>query len=140
VWGLYIALHRFFSGLIRISPSASEVLSASIAKAFLWGCHILVVVVLWVFFRAQNLTSALDYLSVMFSMPSGFSDQVFFVLIGSALLLFLHAVEATADHIISLMRFRRFNSPFVWGFLGGVCLWLILLPSYTQNPFIYFRF
>ena len=140
LWGLYIALHRFFSGLIRISPSASEVLSASIAKAFLWGCHILVVVVLWVFFRAQNLTSALDYLSVMFSMPSGFSDQVFFVLIGSAMLMFLHAVEATADHIISLMRFRRFNSPFVWGFLGGVCLWLILLPPYTQNPFIYFRF
>ena len=140
LWGLYIALHRFFSGLIRISPSASEVLSASIAKAFLWGCHILVVVVLWVFFRAENLTSALDYLSVMFSMPSGFSDQVFFVLIGSALLMFLHAVEATADHITSLMRFRRFNSPFVWGFLGGVCLWLILLPSYTQNPFIYFRF
>jgi len=77
---------------------------------------------------------------VMFSMPSGFSDQVFFVLIGSAMLMFLHAVEATADHIISLMRFRRFNSPFVWGFLGGVCLWLILLPPYTQNPFIYFRF
>ncbi len=140
LWGLYIALHRFFGRLIRSSPNASAVFSASVAKAFLWGCHILVVVVLWVFFRAENLTGALEYLSVMFSVPNSFSDQVFFVFIGSALLMVLHGVEATAAQITSLMRLRRFNSPFVWGFLGGLCLWLILLPSYTQNPFIYFRF
>ena len=140
LWGFYIALHRFISGLIRNSPNVLRVLSMPPSRLLLWAAHLLVVVVLWVFFRADNLTSALDYLNMMFSIPSDFSDQVLLVLAGSALLMILHAAEATSDRMASLISLRRYNNSFVWGLLGGICLWLVLLPSYTQNPFIYFRF
>lgn len=140
LWGIYIGGHRLIASRIEYSPGALRILDSAIVKAVLWGGHITVIVCLWVFFRAQNAGAALDYLGVMFSAPARLSDHAFLVFVGCAALMAVHFLEARGLNPVSPYAIRKWNRPLVWGFLGGICLWLVMLPSYTQNPFIYFRF
>ncbi len=140
LWGSYIGLHRLAVVYLPALPSAERLLKSITSKIILWGFHIAIIVCLWVFFRAENSTAAMDYLSVMFSVPADFSDHAVLVFCGCAALMGLHYVEARGMRLASRFAVRRWNRPLLWGFLGGICLWLVVLPSYTQNPFIYFRF
>jgi alginate O-acetyltransferase complex protein AlgI len=140
LWGLYIGLHRAAVFCISGSPRMSRALDTVIVRALLYAAHISIVVCLWVCFRAESMDAAYRYLAVMFSVPERFTPDAAAVLAGCAGLLLLHRVEALRLTSHSIHALRRWNVPFVWGLFGGICLWLVVLPSYTQNPFIYFRF
>ena len=132
-WGLYIGAHRFAAA--RVSQPTGRAI-----HVLAYAGHLFVIVCLWVLFRAENLGVALAYLDVMFSAPAVPGPDAVPVLAGCAALLGLHWAEARGVAACARFRARRWNTPLVWGFLAGVCLWLVILPSYTQNPFIYFRF
>jgi alginate O-acetyltransferase complex protein AlgI len=140
LWGAYIGMHRIATAHIGRVPALERLVNNTFARVLLWAIHLLVIVCLWVFFRAENSTIALEYLAVMFSMPDRFSDQAALVLFGCVALMGLHYLEARGLRLASRFSARSWNRPLVWGFLTGICLWLVLLPSYTENPFIYFRF
>ena len=132
-WGLYIALHRTVAGITALRAIPGWVM---------WPAHMLVIVVLWVFFRASDLDKARSYFAAMFSFDNlGIPERWAWTLLGCALLMALHVGEARfLQNRKVLWRMKRCNGPFVYGLFFGLCLWLVMLPSYDVNPFIYFRF
>lgn len=140
LWGAYIALHRLAIALIERQAWTTTSLARWPLQAITYVGHLFVVVCLWVFFRAENFTVAKAYFAVMFSAPQMPAAGDALVFAGAAALLLLHRLEAWRPIAATGIRARRWNNPLAWGFLAGMCLWLVLLPSYTQNPFIYFRF
>jgi alginate O-acetyltransferase complex protein AlgI len=140
LWGIYIGCHRILLAGVGRLPFLEQIVANTFVKVFLWGGHLIIIVCLWVFFRASNSAQAWDYLRIMFSGPLDFSQDAMLVLLGCIGLIGLHYLEARGIRVASVFSFRRWNRPIVWGFLTGFCLWLVVLPSYTENPFIYFRF
>ncbi|MGR9090052.1 MAG: MBOAT family O-acyltransferase [Gammaproteobacteria bacterium] len=140
LWGAYIALHRLVVALMDRRGWSAALLARWPVRASAYAGHLMVVVCLWVFFRAENFTVAKAYFAVMFSVPHASGVEAGSALAGAAALLLLHRLEAWRPCAVTGLCGRRLNHPIAWGFLAGVCLWLVLLPSYTQNPFIYFRF
>lgn len=140
LWGTYIAVHRLAVALIGRHAALAALLAQWPARVCTYTGHLMIIVCFWVFFRAENFAVARAYFAVMFSAPQAPGAGAGSVLAGAAALLLLHRLEAWRPCAVTGMRGRRWNNPLAWGFFAGVCLWLVLLPSYTQNPFIYFRF
>lgn len=140
LWGVYIALHRLALTLIDRHACPATLLTRWPVRVAAYVGHLFIVVCLWVFFRAENFAVAKAYFAVMFSAPHAPGTGSGLVFAGAVALLLLHRLEAWRPSAATGIRARRWNNPLTWGFLAGVCLWLVLLPSYTQNPFIYFRF
>lgn len=134
-WGAYIALTRVvdFSAMATRYPATTPLV---------WLGHMFVIVVLWVFFRADDLNAAVSYLRAMFS-PAEFAPEAGagLCVLGCLALMGLHVLEAKLLQTkANIYYLRRINRPFIYGVLFGLCLWLVMLPSYEVNPFIYFRF
>ncbi|MBZ0217706.1 MAG: hypothetical protein K8F25_14200 [Fimbriimonadaceae bacterium] len=129
-WGLYIFVARLMAApLARLGPA-------------FWPLHMGIVLVLWVFFRSPDLTFALNYIGTMFGLRGGMTEThvVLMVLVGCALLMVLHVLEWRLLQPRSLLLLRRVDNPLMWGVMLGLSFWLVMLPRYAVNPFIYFRF
>ena len=135
VWGLFhglllIAERTRFGTLVAALPYPLQRLYCLVA-----------VVIGWVFFRANNLTQAFDYVGTLFSPFSGsltlntFSPVSLFVLI-VGLLIALFARCAASD-------FSDTKTTPKWLAAGNLALFvlsLMILYTNTRNPFIYFNF
>lgn len=133
-WGLYIALWRVGGRFaMRLGPGQ-------------WLAHMVVVVTLWVFFRAPGIGDAFDYLGGMFGAPAGsylLAGDAYGMMLGVAgvvLLMASQLLEARITDAQGLIRIRRIEGPVVWGVLAGLSLWWVVIPKFSGNPFIYFRF
>jgi alginate O-acetyltransferase complex protein AlgI len=131
LWGFYILIWRL------IGP-----LAAKIPLALKWSVHILIVMVLWVFFRAPDIGFALRYIGSMFSFDLAAQPTrvIFFGVFGCAGLMVLHWLESLTQQASALLVLRRMYHPIVVGIMVGFCALLLLFPKYEINPFIYFRF
>lgn len=133
LWGVYLLVGRLVP--LRRLP-----------VILCWPLHMLVVVVLWVFFRSPSLGFALDYLSTMVSFHDGpprpvdDAAPVALVMLGIAALFILHWAESLLQSRRALYTLRRIDGPLVYGLFGGLAVLLVLIPTYNVNPFIYFRF
>lgn len=130
LWGTYIAV-------ARLSP-----VPLSNFGVAAWPLHMGIVLVLWVFFRSPDMAVAVNYVGIMFAQGAvgAVTSIGLMAVIGCALLMVLHVLE---NHLLapsSLALLRRFDGPLVWGLSVGLSFWLVLLPRYSANPFIYFRF
>lgn len=142
LWGLY---HGFFLVIERIG--FKKVL-AKIPKVFGHIYTLLVVLVGWVLFRADNLTLAWQYICSMFRFTNWGWTQAASQLDGYTLILMLVAIIACLPIIPTL---RKIMSSKVGGdeavsVYGGVfaigllILSIFCLTGSDYNPFIYFRF
>jgi alginate O-acetyltransferase complex protein AlgI len=131
LWGLYILLFRFSSPFISRAPLIVR-----------WMMHIAIVMVLWVFFRAPDLSFALQYIGRMFSFSflHSLDRQLLFGVIGCAGLMALHWLESFTQRRQAVVMLRRMYHPVVAGLMAGLCIFLMMFPNYDINPFIYFRF
>jgi alginate O-acetyltransferase complex protein AlgI len=131
LWGAYVVLIRPFAGNIKKF------------QYFFWFPHITIVIVLWVFFRAPDLQYATDYISTMFVWQKA-TDVPYAItvwtVVGCIGLMALHFAEFQFVQRANIMFLRRINTPVIWGLCCGIGLFLVLRPSYGENPFIYFRF
>lgn len=138
LWGLFWGVYL---GLWRSARPALEGLGV-----WRWFPHIVIVLLLWVFFRAASVQDAFAFVGGMFGLPQGeyaltsTFPGMFFIGAGVVLLMLSHFVEARTNDFRWVARLRRWNGPFVWGVLTGLALWLVILPKPLTNPFIYFRF
>ncbi len=134
-WALLTAIWRLFGDTLKkLGPLE-------------WALTLFLVMLLWVFFRAPDMTTAWLYLGTMFgtggygnaAVPNdGFGGLL--VLAGCAALLGLQCVERhffTREHTRLMLRL---DGPFLRAFLIGIAITLVLLPKSGGNPFIYFRF
>ncbi|SFS85879.1 alginate O-acetyltransferase complex protein AlgI [Succinivibrio dextrinosolvens] len=137
VWGLYnglfLVLERLFLG--NILDRLPKVLSHSYA--------VLVVLIGWVFFRADSLSQAIEYLKVMFFISNTGNESI---CIGES----LNYLALILGVIIVFLNLKGFCSSDSkehavpkTGFIVNTGLFLLSIISLyfcAQNPFIYFNF
>lgn len=143
IWGLF---HGIFLVLER--KWLGKVLEQNKFKLFNHIYTLLVVMIGWVFFRADNLNYALGYLKQMF-MPS-FTESTYplaqFLNIEGAITLVIGTLLCgVAQGSIKKFKSALYNESRVYVseiiILSCLMFWCILyLASGTYNPFIYFRF
>ena len=150
IWGVY---HGIFLVLERV-PAVRRLLDrlpAPVQHAYV----LLVVLVGWVFFRADTFAHALAYLEAMvdFSRPPLFNSQLFLALNNEFSLTLAAAVIGSTPVFMLLQRWRA-GRPIVpapamrWlaataqvGSLGFVLVYSIAaVLGGAHNPFLYFRF
>lgn len=138
--GLALCVHKVFMNLRKgkKSTAVGGILSAVLTYVFVCIC--------WVFFRAQNLTVALDVLHRMFIWESGISHIFSWAIFAIAVMVI--------SHLVAFVRSKRYGERTVHGFypifdlskfwplvLFFTLLLLTLGLCYTNaNPFIYFQF
>ncbi len=138
IWGL---LHGSLLGLERSMGRRS--LYFTLRRPFRIGFTFLLVVLAWVFFRAETLSGALTYLSCMFGLSTipdtsmlvrGIVYQPYYLLVMSIAAIVVWAAPQSWDWT------RRLT--FTKAGLIGLCmiLSLLLLTLQSYNPFIYFNF
>ena len=150
IWGVY---HGFFLVLERV-PAVRRLLDrlpAPLQHAYV----LLVVLVGWVFFRADTFAHALAYLQAMvdFSREPLFNSQLFLALnnefsltlgaavIGSAPLFALLRRWRAGRPIVPAPAMRRLAATARVGSLGFVLVYSIAaVLGGAHNPFLYFRF
>ncbi len=141
VWGLF---HGVFIVLERL-----EIISLPSKLHFLKRIYaLLVVIVGWVFFRAENLEYAIIYISKMFSFSTGSNNYTY-------LFLNSYTLTAIAFGVAFTMPLKKFLSqkindvvknPIILNRIKHTTLSFVFILSImelaqtTYNPFIYFRF
>ncbi len=142
VWGLYngvfLIVERLFLG---------KLLKRNNYKLINHIYVILVIIVGWVFFRANDLYHAIDLLKIMFI---GNSSDIYalseFLNVKIVILLlfglvFCGPIQNYIPRLKTMLYYEQ--KAFVWEYVVQIQLMLIcimLLASSTYNPFIYFRF
>ncbi len=154
VWGLY---HGFFLMLERFGFSR---IVASAPRALRHAYLLLVVMVGWVFFRAENLTQAMDFLGSLFGLAPSSPDVALAILLDSQAVAALIAGSVLAVPVLPwlLTRLRtqcaeenvaavpdRLDTRSVHVLpiplmVAGLVLSVAYLAGSTLNPFLYFRF
>jgi alginate O-acetyltransferase complex protein AlgI len=144
--GVFIVIERFCRKHVKIKLPIPQFITSSLK----WIYCSFVVVIGWVFFRASNLTYALNYIKIMFGLVKpydvGFSvwhyltPMVIIVLI-VACFACLPASKKLKEKLISL---KKAETPVI--ILQHIYIGILLVVSImfvatsTYNPFIYFRF
>ena len=137
IWGLYnglfLVLERLFLG--NILEKLPKILSHTYA--------ILVVLVGWVFFRADNLSQAIDYLNVMFCFKN-FGNEI--ICVGQS----INYIALITGLVLIFLKLKAFDSSNSkehkvnkYAFLVNTVLFLCSVMTLffcAQNPFIYFNF
>jgi D-alanyl-lipoteichoic acid acyltransferase DltB (MBOAT superfamily) len=137
LWGGAIALWRVTGPVWQRLPAAAG-----------WLATLLVVLLLWVPFRAPSIGAAGDYLATMLGWSAAgpvsylAADDMgtALIVLGAAALLALHRAEQHAAGPRLLRLLRRWDGPFLRGVTIALIGWLLILPKTNPNPFIYFRF
>ena len=139
IWGLF---HGTFLVLERIFP-IEKILHFRLLKSIY---TLLVVIVAWVFFRAENLTAALDYLKRMF-VP--YKTDVHSAYLSNEFMMVAALGLVSCGFLTLIFDKLPVKTEYKFGFLRLVNpAWcaviayfsVLLLASNTYNPFIYFRF
>jgi alginate O-acetyltransferase complex protein AlgI len=147
IWG---AIHGFFLMLERWGPTARLLEAAPQLAQRLYA--MLVVMIAWVFFRAESLPEALQYLAVLAGLGDASSVSLsvraqfgsLWPLLAAGVLLSAPAYPLALERCRPL--WRRLESAALGGVLRGaylagalvVCASVMAVDQY--NPFIYFRF
>lgn len=148
-WGLF---HGFFLVVEKITGLNKT----DKYKLPRWVITMFIVVVAWVFFRAESISGAILYLKAMFGLngstfavisPKIYFDSVFFwvviltALIGSTPLVkkyFLSNIDAFKENKVGVGFFKETVQNIYLIIL--MILIYIMLANSTYNPFIYFQF
>lgn len=137
IWGLYnglfLILERLFLGDLL----------ARVPKLITHLYAILVVLIGWVFFRADSLSQAFEYLSVMFGLSNLDKESICQAQL-------LNYIALVVGCIIVFLKLKTFNSSNTQEavthnyayFVNFVLIFVSVLVLYfgAQNPFIYFNF
>lgn len=136
IWGMW---HGLFICLERAwLEKKLSVLPSCIQHAYL----LLVILLGWVFFKAENLPFALEYFSALFNFTScsfSFTEEVFplLMLIAGIFICFLPQkyVIVPTSHNPAAFKLHHLIFQFILS-----CFAVLLLLSSSRNPFIYFNF
>lgn len=137
IWGLYnglfLILERLFLG---------DLLS-KVPKLITHLYAVFVVLIGWVFFRAESLSQAVDYLSVMFGLTNLGKESICQAQI-------LNYIALIAGCVIVFLKLKAFNSSNAKEavthsnayLVNFILIFVSVLELYfgAQNPFIYFNF
>jgi alginate O-acetyltransferase complex protein AlgI len=138
VWG---AIHGFMLGLERWG--GKKAFYANLPRQVRVGITFVVILITWVFFRADGLAHAFDYLAAMF----GIADPAPFAALLKSEIYQLHHIlgmAICAIAVIQPVQSYEFGQTITWPKFAvsfAVFVWGVVM-MYTQafNPFLYFQF
>lgn len=136
-YGIFLVVERLFLG---------KLLEKNKLKFFNWAYTMFVVVILWVFFRADNVSVAFMYLGKMFSLSKGTFSIAENMDLWKWISLFLGVLFCGPVQMLCKKFYSKIKSKkwFFWtDFATQIVLLLIcvmMLSASTFNPFIYFQF
>ena len=143
VWGLLHGLFLLLERGVRRLADTRSLGPAGVIKPLGWCMTLIAVVTAWVFFRADDLGSAVAMVTTMFSVSSfaladlanidfeaWWSAAIFAALLGQQLI--------TRDRPLQAML-KQLPWPLLGGMLGAM-LFLISTTTGQSNAFIYFQF
>ena len=143
VWGLW---HGFFLIIERILITSKFSL-INIPYIIKWLYTMIVVVIGWIIFRAENITYAFDYIKIMFIFKDiELANNIFLFILKDSIILMIFSLMAMFP-VSSYLN--KINNKVIFNVLQiiKVILYIVLLimsivcivPT-TYNPFLYFNF
>jgi alginate O-acetyltransferase complex protein AlgI len=140
VWGLY---HGLFLLMERVSIISLPKKFDLLKRLYL----LMVVMVGWVFFRAENLTYAITFIAKMFNFSGGenntpliYMNLYSYFIIGIGLLFATPIRKVIENKIRRVVNERVFKTLSYSFYLTLFVITVAELAQATYNPFIYFRF
>ncbi len=138
IWGLF---HGFF---LLVERLGFDKVLTKVYKPIAHIYTLLIVLISWVFFRAETLPQAFDYIKRMFMYTTSKADFLSYYLTTEVSIAFVLAILAS----FPIYQFVINNTPKNLLFSIGKVLFLLLIfvisimyiAVDTYNPFIYFRF
>ena len=140
VWGLYFGFILYFEKFF---------LRKLLHKLPKYICHLytmIIVTIGWVFFDANNLSSAIEYIKVMFGFGHVTVDKLGAYLISTNIILIILSIVLATDilkkSIENIMKFFKKKDLVLIVFIEFIIFIVSIayLVSETYNPFLYFRF
>jgi D-alanyl-lipoteichoic acid acyltransferase DltB (MBOAT superfamily) len=148
IWGALNAVYFLPLLLTKNNRNNMEIVALNRSlppfKEFLKiGLTFLLTLIAWVFFRAEDLTHAIQYLNGMFS-ASLFTIPSFKASISLVLLItFFILIEwfgRRNDYAIQLLKIHFLPRTFRWGFYGFIIFLIGMFMYADKTSFIYFQF
>lgn len=146
IWGIY------FGVFITLEKTFLEKVLYKIPRVFRHIYLLLIVVIGWVFFRAENITQAFEFLKVMFGVSSKtlgssactvYLIDYWYILLASIIL--STPIVKVLKKLILKFNKRALDNDIAYLMHGlSLCIYMfvvmIMLCSSSYNPFLYFRF
>ncbi|MGX4600041.1 MBOAT family O-acyltransferase [Faecalimicrobium sp. JNUCC 81] len=146
IWGLY------FGVFIALEKAFLEKVLYKIPRVFRHIYLLLIVVIGWVFFRADNITYAFEFLKVMFRVNSNtivnnafnaYLIDYWYIILGSIIL--STPIIKVLKRLILKVNKKALNNDIAYlmhGLSLGIYMFIAItmLCSSSYNPFLYFRF
>ena len=146
IWGLY------FGVFIALEKAFLEKVLYKIPRVFRHIYLLLIVVIGWVFFRAENITQAFEFLKIMFGVSSKtltnstctvYLIDYWYILLGSIIL--STPIAKVLKRLILKVNKRALDNDIAYlmhGLSLGIYMFvvMVMLCSSSYNPFLYFRF
>ena len=145
-WGLYYGI------LIALEKAFLDKLLKKLPQIFRHIYLVLIVMIGWVFFRAENITQAIDFIRVLGgisvnplynnSFISYINESGFIVILA---IIFSTPVLPKIKSMLTLKHKKLVESKFIY-VAHSTCLMsimfiiVVILVNSTYNPFLYFRF
>lgn len=144
IWGLW---HGLFLIIERIIRGIKVINCIKLPYIITWTYTMFVVIIGWVFFRAENLSYAFNYIKVMFGInENDLYDEKIVDYFNENIVMFIIALICSTPFIKIMLN--KFNNLFYK--LGIVAEYILLAAVFalsiiytvasTYNPFIYFNF
>lgn len=133
IWGLIHGFFSIFERLVNIEKILKFKFLQHIYTMF-------IVIIAWVFFRADNLTLAFKYLKAMFNFKDFNFNSYYF----SKEFIIFFALSILCCGVLNNIEFKyknkiiKFLYPFFYLFIAIISIFFLV--GNTYNPFIYFRF
>ncbi|MEI6047793.1 MAG: MBOAT family O-acyltransferase [Bacteroidota bacterium] len=144
IWGM---IHGFFLIFYQWQRKPRKTLFKKIGLnnnntfiiAFETILTLFIIMIAWIFFRAQNIPQAQAYIANLFSSSFFSLPQVFplKMILLIAILIFSEFIQRNKEHVLQLVNVKY--SFIRWGLYLGVIM-IILLFGGEQQEFIYFQF
>lgn len=146
VWGLWHGAFMLIEKMLKKSSQNKIKVPSVILRLY----TLLVVIIGWVFFRADNIRYALGYIGVMFGMVKpqniGFSTM-YYLNKFSILVMFIGIISSTGVLSRWVSKIEEKHSNYLLFNFAMTCYIIIVMlicsvfvMTSTYNPFIYFRF
>ena len=141
LWGIYICLGRIIT-------------LKNVNNLFIWPLHFIIIVFLWVLFRAPSINYSFDYWAIMmglngntnYDFNSSLSNNLgnfsltYLFIVNIVFFFIFHCLENKFSGKFFLKIIKKFNNLFFKTILITLNILLVLIPVTNTNPFIYFRF